>query len=123
MMQTSTITPTPPIADYFFPLLEPVMFVIAMFLLTLVALTIGHRRNIRSQRYWNVTMVEIAVLGSFGWLFIYDCLYTYTVRYIHGGFIFQEVFLQYCLTFYLLSLAVVLLILGVIETVRSRRWV
>jgi len=65
--QTSMIGPPTIIIDYL-PCFDLVMFVIALFALTLVALIIAHRRNICSGQYWIVTIAEIAVL-SYGWVF------------------------------------------------------
>jgi len=116
--QTSMIGPPTIIIEYF-PYFNPVMFVIALFTLTLVALVIAHRRNIRSGQYWIVTIAEIAVLG-YGWVFFYIELW----GYIRTFWSIDSTETNYLISSisYVLSLAVILLILGLVEMYRSRRW-
>jgi len=116
--QTSMIGPPTIIIDYF-PYFDLVMFVIALFALTLVALMIAYRRNIRSGQYWIVTIAEIAVLG-YGWVFFYielwgDIRTFWSIDSTESNHLISSIS-------YVLSLAVTLLILGFVETYRSRRW-
>jgi len=76
------IGPPTIIIDYL-PCFDLVMFVIALFALTLVALIIAHRRNICSGQYWIVTIAEIAVL-SYGWVFFYIEIWRYFYIELRG---------------------------------------
>jgi len=120
------IGPPTIIIDYL-PCFDLVMFVIALFALTLVALIIAHRRNICSGQYWIVTIAEIAVL-SYGWVFFYIEIWRYFYielrGYIRTFWSIDSTETNYLISSisYVLSLAAILLILGFVETYRSRRW-
>ncbi|MHA2034086.1 MAG: hypothetical protein ACTSX3_02165, partial [Candidatus Thorarchaeota archaeon] len=70
-------------------------------------------------QYWIVTIAEIAVLG-YGWVFFYielwgDIRTFWSIDSTESNHLISSIS-------YVLSLAVTLLILGFVETYRSRRW-